>query len=101
MIFCGEFVRVIDGKWRFSIPKNFKEKLGEIVYFYLAENKEIRIYSSAKEFKKEECPFAYEEKIDSQGRIMIPKEIREKISFYSSKVNLIGYKEYIVIRQII
>ncbi len=101
MIFCGEFVRLLDGKWRFSLPKTFKEKVGDFVYFYLAEDLSVRIYPSTKDFTKKECSCAYDEKVDSQGRVMIPKEIRKKVSFYSSKIKLVGRKEYIEVKQVL
>ncbi len=64
MNFYGEFVRLIDGKWRMPLPKAFKEKVEEKVYFYLVDDK-VRIYGKTDGFSRKDSPFVYEAKIDN------------------------------------
>ncbi len=96
MSFYGEFTRAIIRN-RVKLPSNFKKKMGEVVYFFLTYDSLLEIYPSVEGFKKEEFRYVYEVEVDRQGRVLIPKEIREKMFYCPCRIRFVGCKDYIKI----
>ncbi len=96
MKFYGSFVRRIDKKGRVSLPGSFG-LTGKYVYFYLIDEKKIEIYlyPSIEDFGDDDSRYIYEKKVDRQGRVVIPKELREKTFFRSCKIRFVGCKNHI------
>lgn len=97
MSFYGEFTRNLN-KGRVMLPVVFREEIEKFVYLYLAQDMSLEMYFSVENFKQEEFRYIYKVMIDSQGRVIIPKEVRGKMHISCShKVLLIGYGDYIKI----
>ncbi len=96
MCFCGKFKRKIDSKWRIIIPPCFRKKMGERFYYYDAEDM-VRIYPSVDGFGRNKHPFLFEGKMNSEGRTLIPKEIRSSRSFCLEDIGIVGCINYVEI----
>ena len=96
MNFCGEFIRTLNRKGRVTLPSIFGLK-GKYVYFYFTEESMLEVHPSIKDFNQEECRYVYMAEVDQQGRVVIPKKIREKTLPFSCEIRFVGCKNYIKI----
>ena len=98
----GEYEHTIDGKGRMFLPSKFRLELGEKVYLTRSVDKCVCIYPVAKldelppirarDVKRSLCASANETDVDSQGRVLIPQQLRDLAGLQKSVV-VIGVGE--------
>ncbi len=91
--FYGKWNSAVDDRGRFFIPSVFKKDLKECII--IRNNGNILIYR-----KKGKLPFPeiYRKMPDRQGRILIPRQLRE--GWPGKVIELIGKGEYLELRRI-
>lgn len=105
----GEYEHTIDGKGRMFLPSKFRLELGEMVYLTRSVDKCVCIYPveewkkfiakldelppiRARDVKRSLCASANETDVDSQGRVLIPQQLRDLAGLQKSVV-VIGVGE--------
>ena len=105
----GEYEHTIDGKGRMFLPSKFRLELGEKVYLTRSVDKCGCIYPveewkkfiakldelppiRARDVKRSLCASANETDVDSQGRVLIPQQLRDLAGLQKSVV-VIGVGE--------
>ena len=105
----GEYEHTIDGKGRMFLPSNFRLELGETVYLTRSVETCVCIYPAeewkhfhakldelppirARDVKRSLCASANETDVDSQGRVLIPQQLRDLAGLQKS-VEVIGVGE--------
>ncbi len=96
MNFYGGFIRTLDKKGRVSLPYGFG-LAGKYVYFYLTAESMLEIYSSVEDFDERDCRYIHGKEVDQQGRVVIPKELREKTFYRPCRIMLVGCNDHIKI----
>ncbi|XOB41651.1 MAG: hypothetical protein ACKKMS_02945 [Candidatus Nealsonbacteria bacterium] len=91
--FYGKWKCSIDDRGRLFIPSVFKEGLKECII--TLNNGKIRIYR-----EKGKLPFSeiYPKRPDTQGRILIPRQLRK--GWPGKVIELIGKGQYLELRRI-
>ena len=105
----GEYEHTIDGKGRMFLPSKFRLELCEKVYLTRSVDKCVCIYPveewkkfiakldelppiRARDVKRSLCASANETDVDSQGRVLIPQQLRDLAGLQKSVV-VIGVGE--------
>ncbi len=96
MSFYGGFIRTLDKKGRVSLPHKF-DLTGKYVYFYLTNESLLEIYSSVEDFEERKYRYIHRKEVDQQGRVVIPKELREETFNRPCRIRFVGCKDYIKI----
>ena len=105
MTMTGEYRHTIDGKGRLFIPSKLREELGDTVYLTKGFDNCVAVYScenwkeienrlrewpatKARGLQRSLCSKARPCDIDSQGRIVVPQQLREYANLQNDAVIL-------------
>ena len=98
IVFAEQYKIKLDKKWRFALPKRFREQLRDELFIFIKEGEnalEIYPFSGIKDIKPEGFPGAV---IAANEKITIPRAMRNSVSFYlGPTVNLVGKGDHIEI----
>lgn len=112
-MFLNEYKHSIDAKNRLFLPSKFREELGDVIYLVKSIDKCISVYPKeawqkfieklealpqikARQIRRFIFSSAVETEIDSQGRILIPQNLREYAGI-EKNARVIGVGDYIEI----
>ena len=105
----GEYQHNLDAKGRLFIPAKLRDELGNVFYVTLSMDPCLTAYSAeswqAFSDKVREMPYVRQRKmrplfacaarceLDSQGRVLIPQNLRERVGL-SKSVTVVGCNSY-------